>query len=137
VLKKPGLVLGEARGVEGRVHDIEVQEPLEQQVVLQPLAELALAADRVERDQQARLEQVLGRNRRTPHVGIHPVEGRLDLLKGLVDDGLDTPDGVILWHQIVGRQGAEHGDLLFLFTAHDGLLRLSVDYSLTLPQHHG
>jgi hypothetical protein len=129
VLKQPCLVLREARRVEGRVHDIQVQEPLEQQVVLQPFAKLPLAADRVERDQQARLEQVLGRYRRAPHVGVHSIKRRRELLEGLVDDRFDPPDGVVRWHQIVGRQGAEHGDLLFLFAAHDGLLRLSVDYS--------
>ena len=42
VLEQTRAVLAEARGVEGRVGDVEVEEPLEQQVVLQPLAELAL-----------------------------------------------------------------------------------------------
>ena len=59
-------VLREAGGVERLVADVEVEEPLEEQVVAQPLAELALAADRIERDQQARLEQVLGRELGTP-----------------------------------------------------------------------
>ena len=44
VLEQTRAVLAEARGVEGRVGDVEVEEPLEQQVVLQPLAELALGA---------------------------------------------------------------------------------------------
>ena len=35
-------------GVEGWVHDIQVQKPLEQQVILQSLAELALAPCAVE-----------------------------------------------------------------------------------------
>ena len=46
MLHEPLAVLGKGRGVEGRVSDVEVEEPLEQQVVLQPLTELPLAADR-------------------------------------------------------------------------------------------
>src|SRR4030066_1920454 len=98
VLKKPFFVLGEARGVKGRIHDIEVQEPLEQQVVLEPLAELALTADRVERNQKTRLEQMLGRYRWTSQLSIHPVEGRGNFFESLVDVGFDLPDGVVLWH---------------------------------------
>ncbi len=46
VLEQPLAVLGEGALVEGRVLDTHVQEPLEEQVVLESLAELALAANR-------------------------------------------------------------------------------------------
>ncbi len=71
VLEQAPAVLGEAGMVEGELAHIEAQEPLEEQVVLQPLAELALAANRVERHQQAALEQVLGRDRGPAILGVH------------------------------------------------------------------
>ena len=44
--------MGEARRVEGGIGDVEPQEPLEEQVVLESLAELAFRTDRVERHQE-------------------------------------------------------------------------------------
>ena len=43
VLQQTLLILGEGRGIESRVHHVQIQEPLEQQVVLQLLAELPQA----------------------------------------------------------------------------------------------
>src|SRR3990170_7331348 len=63
--QKPFLVLGEARGVEGLVVDVQVQKPLEEHVVLKLVAEAAGAGDGEESHQKLRLEQVLRRNRRT------------------------------------------------------------------------
>jgi hypothetical protein len=62
VLENSVAVLGEAGGVEGHLLDVHVEEPLEEQVVLEALAELALAPHRVEGDQQAALEQALRRD---------------------------------------------------------------------------
>jgi hypothetical protein len=63
-VEEPLAVLGERGGVEGRVLDVHVQEPLEQQVVVESLAELALTPHRVQRHEDAGLEQTLGRNGR-------------------------------------------------------------------------
>jgi hypothetical protein len=60
VLQQALANLGKRRSVESTVGNVEVQEPLEQQVVLQPFAELSLAADGIEGDEQASFEQVLG-----------------------------------------------------------------------------
>src|SRR2546423_14794539 len=76
VLQEPPSVLAEGGGVEGRIPQVEIQEPLEQEVVLQPLAELTFASNRVQRDQQAALEQPLRRNRGSTSVGIHAIERR-------------------------------------------------------------
>jgi len=72
-LQQPLTVLGKGLRMERHVFDpasgagqaIEVQEPLEQEVVAQLLAELALRANRVEGHLQARVEQVLRRDRRS------------------------------------------------------------------------
>jgi hypothetical protein len=76
VPQQPFLVLGERRGVERRVIDVQVQEPLEEQVVLQLLAEAARARHREERPEQLCLEQVLRRDRRPAHPGVHGGEDR-------------------------------------------------------------
>ena len=89
-------VLGEHRVVETVVHDVQVQEPLEQQVVLQPFAELSLAAHRVKRHQQAGFQQMLREYLGAAVVGVHPVEGGRQLAQGLIHDGLDAPDGMNL-----------------------------------------
>jgi len=87
---------------------VEVRESLEQQVVAQLLAELALRADRAEGHHEARLEQVLGRDRRPPGVradlieqGRHPPERR-------VGQGLDLPQRVVLQVEAVWRQPQHH-----------------------------
>ena len=72
-------VLGERRGVEARVIPAQVEKPTEEQVVVELLAELPLAPDAVERDEQARLEQTLRRNRGTPPLRVHPLEDRREL----------------------------------------------------------
>jgi len=47
VFQQPFLVLGEARSIKSRVHDVEVEKPLEQQVIMQSFTELSLAAYRI------------------------------------------------------------------------------------------
>jgi hypothetical protein len=49
-------------------------KPFEEQVVLEPLAELALGADRVERHQQAGLDQMLGRDRVPSPLGVEAAQ---------------------------------------------------------------
>jgi hypothetical protein len=51
-----------AAGIEARLDGIYIQEPAEQQIVLQFLAEGPLAPRRVECDQERRLQQALGRD---------------------------------------------------------------------------
>jgi hypothetical protein len=116
--EQPVLVLGEAGGVERwRLH-VHVQEPFEEQVVLELLAELPLAANRVQGDQQATLEQVLGRDA-GPAVGrVHGVEDRRQFRQGPVDDHLDPSQRVIEGAQLLRGQGGEHRDLLSGAAAH-------------------
>jgi hypothetical protein len=62
-------VAGERARIKGRLVCVHVEEPTEQQVVVELLAELPIAADRVQRHQYLRLEQALGWNRRPPPFG--------------------------------------------------------------------
>ena len=105
----------------------KVQEPFEEQVVTQALAELALAADRVEGHQQARLEQVLGRDRGPAPLRVHGVEDRAQLGQRRVHDRLDSADGVLGGDQLVWRQAGQHGDLTGGATAQRGTSRATAE----------
>jgi hypothetical protein len=65
-LQQPVTVLGEHRMVPRRVIDADTHEPAEQKIVFQPLHEQPLRADRVERLQQHRPQQLLRWDRRSP-----------------------------------------------------------------------
>ena len=62
--------------VERRLVDAHVQEPLEQQVVVEPFAERPLRADRVHRHQHRRLQQRLRRHAAPATGRVHRVEHR-------------------------------------------------------------
>ena len=118
VRKQARPVLRERRRIERLVADVQVQEPFEQQVVLQPLAELPLAAHREQRDQQAGLEQVLRWDRRPPDGRVHRPKDRRKLTQHPVYDRLDTADGMVLRHQLVWREGRKDDRLLRAVAAH-------------------
>jgi hypothetical protein len=107
MLEQARPVLGETALVEGGVFHIQVQEPLEEQVVLQPLAELALAANRVEGHQQAGLEQMLGRDGGPTGFGVHGVEDQTELGQHRINQRLDGPDRLIRRDELLGREGEE------------------------------
>ena len=101
VREQPLAVLRERGGIERLIADVEVEEPLEEQVVAQPLTELALTANRVQRNQQARLEQMFRRDRGAAALGVHLVEQRRESHQCRFDDRLDATDrvviGVLVW----------------------------------------
>jgi hypothetical protein len=61
--QQPVAVLGEGGGIPRRVLDAEPDKPAKQQVVVDPLDQLPLGADRIERLQQQGAHQPLGRDR--------------------------------------------------------------------------
>src|SRR4030095_5769079 len=71
--EQPRLVLGERRGIEGVLVESQVEEEAKEEIVLQALAELPLAAHAVERDEQAALKQHLGRDRGPTPLTVHRV----------------------------------------------------------------
>ena len=92
VCHQPLPVLGEDGRVEAALHQVHVQEPAVEQVVLEFLAEGALAAHRVEGDQQRGLQQALGRDGGPTHTGIHAVE----LRRQPIGHGLDPLQRMVL-----------------------------------------
>ena len=91
VLQQPLAVLGEHRRVEAGLHEVHVQKPPEEEVVIQLLAEGPLTADRVEGNQEGRLEEPLRGNGGPAHLGVHLVELGGERLQGLVGHGFDGP----------------------------------------------
>ncbi len=93
--QKPVAVLGEARMVPARIVDPQAHEPAEQQVELQPLHQLPLRADRIERLQRHRLQQHLRRDRRPTHPRIEPCEFLRKALQRLIGERPDSPQRMI------------------------------------------
>jgi hypothetical protein len=60
--------------VPDRIIDAEPDEPAEQQIEVEPLHQLPLRADRIERLQQQRTEQFLRRDRRPADPAIQALE---------------------------------------------------------------
>ena len=98
VLQQPRAVARKGRVVEARLVGLQVQKPAEQKVVVQLLAQQPLAAYRVQRHQQGRLQQPLGRNRRPSHRAVHRIEPRRQLRQRRVGQGFDAPQRMALRH---------------------------------------
>lgn len=79
VREKTLAILREDRRHEAPFDHVHVQEPAEEKVVVELLAELTLAADCVERHQERRLEQPLGPDRGPPDLRIHRAEHRREI----------------------------------------------------------
>src|SRR5512133_3844410 len=108
----------EGRVVEALLDAIHVEEPAEQQVVVELLAEEPLAAHAVERHQQRRLQEPLGRDRGPADFAVHRVERRRERRQRLVGERLHPPQWVVLRHPLVGGDEAEHRDLALVAAAH-------------------
>jgi len=118
VLHQTRAVLGEGARVEGRLEHVHVEEPAEQQVVLELLAELPLASERVQRDEQRALQQPLRRDRRAAPLGVHRVEVRGQGVQRLVREPSDRPYGMVARDARLRADRAEHRGLFGASTAH-------------------
>jgi hypothetical protein len=101
MLQQSGLVLGKGRRIKGLIHDVQVQEPLEKEIVLKALTELAFTPDGVESNEQAAFEQMFWGNGGTPYLSVHLIEDGGQFRQGSVNDGLNLPDGVVLRDQLL------------------------------------
>ena len=97
--EQPIAVLREGRVIPGCVIDAESDEPAKQQIVFEPLHQLALGADRVEGLQQHRPQQLLRRDRGSTHAsGVQDCELALQHCERRVDDLADRPQWMIRAH---------------------------------------
>jgi hypothetical protein len=111
-------VLREGRMIPDLIVDPEPDEPAEQQVEVQPLHQLALRADRVERLQQERPQQLFGRDRRSSHAGIEVMEARRQPRERLVDDRPNGPQRMGSRHPGLEIDVAEQGTRPLIRPAH-------------------
>jgi hypothetical protein len=112
ILRKHGHV--PRRGIE-----LEAHEPAEQQVVIQLLHELALAADRVEHLEQERPEQLLGRDRGPAPLGVQRIEAARERAERPVHELADRAQRMIPGDAGLSREVAEQAALLPVLTTHE------------------
>jgi hypothetical protein len=116
--EQPVTILREGGRIEGLGVDRQIEEPLEQQVVVQALAEGPLAAHRVQRHQDRRLQQLFGRDAGPADPRVHRLKVAVEPDENLVDDLADPADRMILRDQILGAQRHEHRQLLLRLASH-------------------
>jgi hypothetical protein len=84
-------VLGERRVIPHRIVNAKADKPAEQEVELQPLHQLPLRADRIERLQKHCPQKLLWRNRGTAHPAVERRELPRKNCQSLVHDQPDRP----------------------------------------------
>jgi hypothetical protein len=97
-LEQPVPVGCERGRMPDRIVDPEPHEPAEQKVVVQLLHQQPFGAYRVERLQQQRPQQPLGRDRGAAQVRVQRLELTRQRAQGVVDDRPDRPQRVIRRH---------------------------------------
>ena len=102
----------------GRFIHAQANEPAEQQVVVELLNELALAADRDQDMHEQCAKQLLGRNRRTPGMRVALIEQRTHVGENAVDQRAEDTRRVVLRHALLQAHKAEHRRLGILLAAH-------------------
>ena len=100
------------------VFDVQAHEPAVQQVVVDRLDQLALAADGEQDLQQQGLEQHLGRHRGAPAAGIHRFELAVHRRQQRIDHGAQLAQRVCRWHALFKADVAEHRPLEVLVASH-------------------
>ena len=110
-------VLGEGGGVPDRLVHGQADEPAQQEVVAQLLAEPALGGDGVEDLGKLGAQQVLGGDRGTAALGVEGIESRLDRTKGGIDQSADGTRGVVVRHDVLEERGQHDEPGLPLFVA--------------------
>lgn len=132
VLQQARAILAECRRIERRRSHVHVEEPAEEEAVLEVLAELALAWHGVQRDEQLRLQQRLRRDRSASRRRVHRVELRRHLLQRRIDMYLDLPQRVVVRHDGRRRNDGKHRAFLLFGAVHRGFLAwVSPDRSTT------
>src|SRR5882757_920175 len=111
-------VLAERGGVERSFLKAHVQEPAEQNVVIERLAKEPITAYRVQCDQQLRLQQALRWNRRATNSAVEPIQYRADLLQRRIRVSFDRAQRMLDRHALIGREVTEHVRLRIYMTTH-------------------
>ena len=116
--QKPRTVLRVHRRIPHAVVHSQAHEPAVEDVEVELLHQLPLAADRVQHLQYRSSDQLLRRNRRPADARVQPLKHRRHLLQRRVDQHADRTQRVILRHPLRGRDVAEHSCVLVQLSAH-------------------
>jgi hypothetical protein len=127
-------VLREGRGIPHAVIQSQAHEPAIEDVVVEVLDQLPLAADRVKHLEKERSDQLLGRNGRPAGSRIELLEARRHPLQRAIHHSADAAQRMILRHPLRRRYVAEDRFRLFRLSS-QSLLR---DRSRAKSKiHHG
>jgi hypothetical protein len=107
VLEQPVLVLAEGGVVPDGVEQVEVEEPAEEEVVIEGFDQQGFGADGVESLQNLGLEPAFGRDGGAAQLGIPLVEERGEAVQDFVHAGFDAAQRVVLGH--AARQAPQVG----------------------------
>ena len=116
-------ILGEGRRVPDRGVHRQPDEPAVEQIEVQLLHQLALAADGVEHLQQQGAEQLLRGNRRAPIGGIQGREPRRQVGQDRLNQGLHGPEGVVRRNPVLQADITEQLTLAAVRATHVRLTR--------------
>ena len=108
----------EVRLIESALLQTHVQEPAEQNVVIEHLAEQPIRTHRVQRDQQTRLEQPFWRNRRPARARVQLIEVAAQRLERRIGIALDRTQRVRSRNTRLRREVTEHRRLRIQITTH-------------------
>lgn len=126
VLDQPVTVLAEDRVVPDGVLDGQTDKPAKQQVVLDLLHQLPLAANAVEHLQQHRTHELLGGDARSATSDVSLVHGgELDIhpRQRVIDPGTDRPQRVTRRNKVLEPHCREQRFVVSIGSAHRGLAR--------------
>ena len=118
VLEQAFSVLAEHACVERPLGEVHVEEPAEQHVVAELLAELTLASDRVERHQEHRLQQALWRDRWSAPVRVHALEHGVELMQYALHQRPDAAERMVRRDHALDRHQGQHRRLFRGLAAH-------------------
>jgi hypothetical protein len=111
-------VLGERRGVPRLVVELQADEPAEEQVVLELLDELPLAADRVEELEQQRPHELLRRHRGAACAAVEGREAGREVAQHGIDEHADRAQRVLRRDAVLPVHHREHHALPALLAPH-------------------
>ena len=111
-------VLREGGRMPDRLVHRQADEPAQEQVVPELLAEPALGADRVEDLHELRAQQVLGGDRGASARGVQGLELGTHLFERCVDHGADRAQGVVSRHDVLERRHDDEPGLPLFASAH-------------------
>lgn len=112
------MVLAEGGVVPHRVQQVEVEEPAEEEIVVEGLDQQGFGTNGVEGLQHLGLEQALGRDGGPAQLGIHLVEERREVAQDFVHEDFDAAQRVVLRHAALGREQAQHVGLRIYLATH-------------------